>query len=103
MHGANRTGRPFTGDYAGVLLYRPCIAIRLSLRPSVNPSRRDDGLLLIGCRITNAVKCVPPANKPETAEIRTCNRHLPRNWRRAGGARHPRPRPGGAQRRAAWR
>ena len=73
-NGANRTGRPFTGDYAGVLLYSTLHRYGFADRPqSISAS---DGLLLNGCRITNAVKCVPPANKPETAEIRTCNRHL---------------------------
>lgn len=74
MHGANRTGRPFTGDYAGVLLYetlhRYCYA---SAAQSVSA---DDGLRLIGCRITNAVKCLPPENKPTGLEINTCNSYL---------------------------
>ena len=74
MHGANRSGRPFTGDHAGILLYETLHAFGLASRPvSV---ARDDGLELIDCRITNAVKCLPPQNKPEPAEIRTCNRHL---------------------------
>jgi uracil-DNA glycosylase family 4 len=74
MHGANRTGRPFTGDYAGILLYESLFELGLSsARVSVD---RDDGLRLIGTRITNAVKCLPPDNKPEPSEIRTCNRYL---------------------------
>ncbi|MCP5279300.1 MAG: uracil-DNA glycosylase [Thiobacillus sp.] len=74
FHGANRTGRPFTGDYAGVLLYETLHAFGYASRP-VSESA-DDGLELIGCRITNAVKCVPPENKPETTEIRQCNGYL---------------------------
>jgi uracil-DNA glycosylase family 4 len=74
LHGANATGRPFTGDYAGVLLYETLHAFGWSTAP-VSVSR-EDGLRLIGCRITNAVKCVPPANKPLPAEIRTCNAFL---------------------------
>ena len=74
MHGANRTGRPFTGDFAGVLLYQTLHKFGYATRP-VSVSA-DDGLQLTGCRITNAVKCLPPANKPEPAEIRECNRFL---------------------------
>ena len=74
MHGANRTGRPFTGDYAGILLYESLHELGLSsARTSVD---RDDGLRLQGVRITNAVKCLPPENKPLPAEIKTCNRYL---------------------------
>jgi uracil-DNA glycosylase family 4 len=74
MHGANRTGRPFTGDYAGILLYQSLHALGLSTAPvSVD---RFDGLQLRGARITNAVKCLPPENKPLPAEIKTCNRYL---------------------------
>lgn len=74
MHGANRTGRPFTGDYAGELLYRTLHDFGWSTRPlSVDAG---DGLRLIGARITNAVKCWPPANKPQPDEIRACNRYL---------------------------
>ncbi len=65
-HGANRTGRPFTGDYAGVLLYETLFAAGLSTHP-ISTSAAD-GLALRNCRITNAVKCLPPANKPETVE-----------------------------------
>src|SRR5512139_84118 len=74
LHGANRSGRPFTGDYAGVLLYKTLHRFGYASAPeslSVN-----DGLQLSGCRITNAVKCLPPANKPEPSEIRECNRFL---------------------------
>lgn len=74
MHGANRTGRPFTGDYAGVLLYETLHRFGFATKP-VSVSA-DDGLELVDCRITNAVKCLPPQNKPEPAEIRTCNRYL---------------------------
>ena len=74
MHGANRTGRPFTGDYAGILLYDSLHALGLSSAPtSVD---RSDGLQLRGARITNAVKCLPPENEPLPAEIKTCNRYL---------------------------
>jgi uracil-DNA glycosylase family 4 len=74
MHGANRSGRPFTGDYAGTLLYQTLHQFGYASAPeSVSV---DDGLQLISCRITNAVKCLPPANKPEPAEIRECNRFL---------------------------
>jgi uracil-DNA glycosylase len=74
MHGANRTGRPFTGDFAGILLYESLFALGLSSAPvSVD---RSDGLRLNGVRITNAVKCLPPENKPLPAEIRTCNQYL---------------------------
>jgi len=74
MHGANRTGRPFTGDYAGILLYRTLFELGLATRP-VSASA-DDGLELIHTRITNAVKCVPPENKPLPDEIRRCNTYL---------------------------
>ncbi|MCP5137843.1 MAG: uracil-DNA glycosylase [Gammaproteobacteria bacterium] len=74
MHGANATGRPFTGDYAGILLYRTLFDFGFASAPE--SISRDDGLTLNDCRITNAVKCLPPQNKPETAEIRTCNAFL---------------------------
>jgi uracil-DNA glycosylase family 4 len=74
LHGANRTGRPFTGDYAGELLYATLHEFGYASRP-VSVSA-DDGLVLSGCRISNAVKCVPPANKPEPAEVRRCNAYL---------------------------
>ncbi|HUX65009.1 uracil-DNA glycosylase [Sulfuricella sp.] len=74
MHGANRTGRPFTGDFAGILLYRTLHKYGFASAPeSVSAT---DGLQLIDCRITNAVKCLPPQNKPEPAEIRQCNAYL---------------------------
>jgi uracil-DNA glycosylase len=74
MHGANRTGRPFTGDYAGILLYQSLHELGLST--AATSVSRDDGLKLHGVRITNAVKCLPPENKPLPAEIRTCNQYL---------------------------
>jgi uracil-DNA glycosylase family 4 len=74
MHGANRSGRPFTGDYAGILLYDTLH--RFGFGSRVESVSRDDGLRLTGCRITNAVKCLPPENKPEPAEIKRCNRYL---------------------------
>jgi uracil-DNA glycosylase family 4 len=74
MHGANRTGRPFTGDYAGILLYESLHALGLSSAPTSKD--RSDGLELRGVRITNAVKCLPPENKPLPVEIKTCNPYL---------------------------
>ena len=74
MHGANASGRPFTGDYAGILLYETLYEFGFSNTP-VSESR-DDGLRLKRCRITNAVKCLPPQNKPTGEEIATCNRYL---------------------------
>lgn len=74
MHGANRTGRPFTGDYAGVLLYETLHKFGYASRPQSVAA--DDGLVLTGCRISNAVKCLPPENKPTGAEINTCNHYL---------------------------
>ena len=74
MHGANRTGRPFTGDYAGILLYETLHRYGFADRPTSVSA--DDRLRLTDCRITNAVKCLPPENKPEPSEIRTCNRFL---------------------------
>jgi uracil-DNA glycosylase len=71
MHGANRTGRPFTGDFAGVLLYETLFGLGLSNQP--DGKSPDDGLRLKGVRITNAVKCVPPENKPDGSEIKRCN------------------------------
>ncbi|MBT8077158.1 MAG: uracil-DNA glycosylase [Gammaproteobacteria bacterium] len=74
MHGANRTGRPFTGDHAGILLYQTLFDFGFS---SANESiAADDRLRLLDCRITNAVKCLPPENKPVGAEINTCNTFL---------------------------
>ena len=74
MHGANRTGRPFTGDYAGILLYETLY--ELGLATAGETISLDDGLKLKGTRIANAVKCVPPENKPLPDEIRTCNAWL---------------------------
>jgi len=74
MHGANRTGRPFTGDYAGILLYQTLFDLGLSSEPE--SSAATDGLELHGVRITNAVKCLPPQNKPDTSEIWQCNGFL---------------------------
>lgn len=74
LHGANRTGRPFTGDHAGILLYDTLH--RFGFASIGVSTSADDGLRLIGCRITNAVKCLPPENKPETAEIDNCNNYL---------------------------
>ncbi|MGH8743687.1 MAG: uracil-DNA glycosylase, partial [Burkholderiales bacterium] len=73
-HGANRTGRPFTGDHAGIWLYR--MLYRFGFANQGESKSRKDGLKLIGCRITNAVKCVPPANKPNRKEIINCNKYL---------------------------
>lgn len=69
-NGANRTGRPFTGDYAGDLLYDTLL--RYGFAEGKYQARPDDGLKLRDCMITNAVRCVPPANKPEPGEIATC-------------------------------
>ncbi len=74
MHGANRTGRPFTGDHAGILLYQMLHKYGFSSRD--HSEAADDGLELIDCRITNAVKCLPPDNKPVGAEVNTCNSFL---------------------------
>jgi len=74
MHGANATGRPFTGDFAGILLYETLHKFGFGSAPtSVSV---DDGLQLTNCRITNAVKCLPPANKPTGGEINECNAFL---------------------------
>ena len=74
LHGANATGRPFTGDYAGILLYATLHAFGWASQPT--GAAADDGLELFDCRITNAVKCLPPENKPLPAEIRACNAYL---------------------------
>ena len=74
MHGANRTGRPFTGDHAGIVLYSTLHAIGAASQPESRAA--DDELRLQGVRITNAVKCLPPANKPTPAEARECNGYL---------------------------
>ena len=73
-HGANASGRPFTGDHAGILLYRTLHAHGFASAPVSRDA--DDGLALHGARITNAVKCLPPDNKPTGEEVRTCNRYL---------------------------
>ena len=72
--GANRTGRPFTGDHAGVLLYETLL--KLGLARGRYEARPDDGLELIDCMITNAVRCAPPGNKPETSEESHCRPFL---------------------------
>ncbi|MFQ5970858.1 MAG: uracil-DNA glycosylase [Alphaproteobacteria bacterium] len=74
LKGANRTGRPFTGDYAGELLYATLDEFGFST--GAFGARPDDGLSLHNCRITNAVRCVPPENKPSSAEVRECGRFL---------------------------
>ena len=74
MHGANRTGRPFTGDHAGILLYQTLYDFGFGSQP-VSESA-SDSLELVQCRISNAVKCLPPQNKPVTAEIKNCNHFL---------------------------
>ena len=74
LRGANFTGRPFTGDYAGVLLYGTLL--KYGFAKGEFKARADDGLQLKNCRITNAVRCVPPENKPLPAEIKTCRRFL---------------------------
>ena len=74
MHGANATGRPFTGDHAGILLYKALYKFGFSNQAqATNPG---DGLKLKNCRITNAIKCLPPENKPIGAEVNTCNVYL---------------------------
>ena len=74
MHGANRTGRPFTGDHAGILLYQMLHTFGFSSH--AESISADDDVRLVNCRITNAVKCLPPDNKPVGAEINTCNTFL---------------------------
>jgi uracil-DNA glycosylase family 4 len=74
LKGANRTGRPFTGDFAGDLLYATLISFGFA--SGTYEARADDGLELIDCRITNAVRCVPPENKPTPEEIKTCRPFL---------------------------
>ena len=73
-HGANATGRPFTGDHAGRLLYKTLFAFGFASRPESVSA--DDGLTLVNCRITNAVKCLPPQNKPLGSEEKNCNPFL---------------------------
>jgi len=74
LHGANASGRPFTGDFAGLLLYRTLFDYGFST--AAQSLHRNDGLQLVDCRLTNAVKCVPPENKPIGAEINNCNAFL---------------------------
>ncbi len=74
MHGANRTGRPFTGDHAGILLYGTLFKFGLASAPTSTAA--DDGLSLRDARITNSVKCLPPGNKPLPLEIKVCNAYL---------------------------
>jgi uracil-DNA glycosylase family 4 len=74
VRGANRTGRPFTGDYAGVLLYQTLM--KYGLAQGSYGADPGDGMTLVDCRIANAVRCVPPANLPEPAETTTCNQFL---------------------------
>jgi uracil-DNA glycosylase family 4 len=74
VRGANRTGRPFTGDHAGLLLYTTLL--RFGLATGEYVPAPDNGIALIDCRIANAVRCVPPANLPEPAEVNICNRFL---------------------------
>ncbi len=78
LNGANRTGRPFTGDYAGTLLYSTLhrFGFATSGEPLDAAGRANPALQLTACRITNAVKCLPPGNKPETAEVVACNGYL---------------------------
>jgi len=74
LHGANATGRPFTGDFAGILLYQTLYKFGFGSAPQ--SLSREDGLTLTDCRISNAVKCLPPQNKPLTTEINACNDFL---------------------------
>src|SRR5438270_2010046 len=74
LQGANRTGRPFTGDFAGDLLY--ATLLEYGFAKGKYQARPDDGLRLIDCRINNAVRCVPPQNKPLPIEISTCRQFL---------------------------
>lgn len=74
LKGANRTGRPFTGDHAGILLYGTLL--RFGLAEGAYLAGPNDGLALRGCRIANAVRCAPPANLPEPSEVAACNRFL---------------------------
>ena len=83
LKGANRTGRPFTGDFAGDLLYATLAKYQFS--KGIYQADVADGLALAGCRITNAVRCVPPQNKPVPAEIKACNRFLAATVQRMEG------------------
>ena len=93
LRGANRTGRPFTGDYAGDLLYATLKGFGFA--QGTYDARPDDGLTLSDCRITNAVRCVPPENKPTPHEITTCRGFLSQTiaeMREASRHRRARPR-----------
>lgn len=85
MHGANRTGRPFTGDHAGILLYETMHAFGLASLPVSQAA--DDALVLRRARIVNSVKCVPPENRPLPQEIRSCNRYLAQELEELTGVR----------------
>ena len=85
MHGANRTGRPFTGDHAGILLYRTLYKFGLATAP--HSIAANDGLQLVDARITNSVKCLPPANKPLPAEVKQCNAYLRAELQQSPNAR----------------
>lgn len=78
LKGANRTGRPFTGDYAGDLLY--ATLLRLGFAEGRYEQRADDGLRLVDCRITNGVRCVPPLNRPSGEEVGNCRPFLRREF-----------------------
>jgi uracil-DNA glycosylase family 4 len=84
-HGANRTGRPFTGDHAGILLYATLHKFGLASGPTSTAA--DDGLTLLSTRITNSVKCLPPANKPLPLEIKVCNDFLRAELTQSHGVR----------------
>jgi uracil-DNA glycosylase family 4 len=85
MHGANRTARPFTGDYAGILLYETLHKLGLATQPTSESA--DDPLKLLNTRIVNSVKCVPPENKPLPEEINRCNHYLKIELERLRSAR----------------
>jgi uracil-DNA glycosylase len=85
MHGANRTGRPFTGDHAGILLYATLHKFGLATAPISTAA--DDSLKLLNTRITNSVKCLPPANKPLPLEIKACNDFLRAELKQSHSAR----------------
>ncbi len=82
LHGANATGRPFTGDFAGILLYKALHNFGYGTR--AESVSADDGLKLRGVRITNAVKCLPPENKPIGSEVNNCNAYLAEEIRELG-------------------
>ncbi len=83
VRGANRTGRPFTGDFAGVLLYRTLL--KFGFAEGDYAADPADGLVLKNCRVTNAVRCVPPGNLPSRPRSTAATRSWPRNWRRCRG------------------